>query len=193
MKKTAIGMSVGVALLVVASLALAWGPGYGRGAGYSAGPYDQSCLNVPGLNLTADQSGRLNSLQQAFLNGTLPMRNELAAKALELRTMMAQPGTDAAKISAKQQEIFAMQQKMQEKSLASQGNARNILTPQQLSMLPAGCGLGAAAGSGYGRGTGYGSGTGGGYGRGMGYSSGFGGGYSRGRGMGRGGGSGRAW
>ena len=98
---------------------------------------------------------------------------------------MAQPSANAATISAKQQEIFALQQKTQEKSLAYQTNARNIMTPQQLSMLPPGCGLGFAAGSGYG------SGFGSGYGQG--YGAGTGGGYGRGRGMGRGAGSGRAW
>ena len=185
MKRTAIGISIVMALLVTASLALAWGPGYGRGYGYAAGPYAGGCWDAPDLNLTSDQTGKLTGLQQQFLNETLPVRNEMATKALELRTMMAQPGGDAAKISAKQQEILALQQKMQEKSLAYQTNARNSLTPQQLSALPPGCGLGFAAG------TGYGGGYGGGYGRGMGYSSGFGGGNGRGRGMGRGGGFGR--
>jgi len=185
MKRTAIGISIVTALLVTASLALAWGPNYGRGAGFAA-PTAYGCLYTPNFNLTAEQSGKLTGLQQQFLNETLPVRNEMATKALELRTMMAQPGGDAAKISAKQQEIFTLQQKIQEKSLAYQTNARNALTPQQLSMLPPGCGLGFAAGSGYGAGFS-------GYGRGMGFSSGFGGGYSRGRGMGRGAGFGRAW
>jgi Spy/CpxP family protein refolding chaperone len=186
MKKTAIGLSVVAALLVTASLALAWGPGYGRGAG-NTGAYGSGCLYAPSFNLTAEQSGNLTSLQQQFLNETLPIRNEMAAKSLEIRNLMAQPSANAASISAKQQEVFTLQQKMQEKSLAYQTNARNMLTPQQLSMLPPGCGLGFAAGSGYG--AGFGSG----YGRGMGYNSGFGGGYSRSRGMGRGAGYGRAW
>ncbi len=187
MKKTAIGIVVVVALLVAASLAVAWGPGYGRGAGYPAGPAYSGCLYAPNVNLTAEQTARLNSLQQAFLNETLPVRNEMASSAMEVRTLMAQPGTDSAKVTAKQREIFALQQKLQERSLAYQSDARNILSPQQLSALPPGCGLGFAAG------TGYGTRYGGGYGRGMGYSSGFGSGNGRGRGMGRGGGFGRTW
>jgi len=183
MKKTVMAIGVVAALLVAASLSLAWGPGYGKGAGYAAGPYSRGCWYAPGINLTAEQTAKLNSLQQAFLNETLPMRNEMASKAMEVRTLMAQPGTDAAKITAKQREIFALQQKLQEKPLTYQSDARNILSPQQLSALPPGCGLGFAAGTGYG----------GGYGRGMGYSSGFGGGNGRGRGMGRGGGFGRTW
>ncbi len=186
MKKTAIGINVVAALLVTASLALAWSPGYGRGTGYAA-PSAYGCLYAPNFNLTAEQSGKLNGLQQQFLNETLPIRNELASKSMELRNLMAQPSPNAATISAKQQEIFVLQQKMQEKSLAYQTNARNILTPQQVSQLPPGCGLGFAAGAGYG------AGFGGGYGRGMEDSSGFGTGYGRGRGMGRGAGFGRAW
>ncbi len=145
MKKTAIGISIVVALFVTASLAFAQGPGYGRGYGYAASPY-YGCLSAPNFNLTADQTGKLNSLQQQFLNETLPIRNELAAKSLELRNLMAQPSPNAATIWAKQPEIFALQQKMQEKSLAYQTNARNVLTPQQVSQLLPGCGLGFAAG-----------------------------------------------
>ncbi len=173
MKKTVIGVSVVVALLAAASLAIAWGPGYGRGFGYTGDPASRECWYAPNFNLTAEQSGKLTGLQQQFMNETLPIRNELAAKSLELRNLMAQPSPSAATISAKQQEIFALQQKMQEKSLPYQTNARNVLTPQQVSQLPPGCGLGFAAGTGYG--------------------SGFGGGYGRGRGMGRGMGYGRAW
>jgi Spy/CpxP family protein refolding chaperone len=185
MKRTAIGISILMAFLLTASMALAWGPGYGRGAGYAA-PSAYGCLYAPNFNLTAEQSGRLTGLQQQFQNETLPVRNELAAKSLELRSLMAQPSPNSATISAKQKEIFALQQKMQEKSLAYQANARSALTPQQISQLPPGCGLGFAAG------TGYGASYGGGYGRGMGYSAGFGTGYGRGRGMGRGAGFGRA-
>jgi Spy/CpxP family protein refolding chaperone len=141
MKKTAIGVSVAAALLVTASLALAWGPGYGRGAGF-AGPSAYGCLYAPNFNLTAEQSGKLTGLQQQFLNETMPVRNDLAAKSLELRGLMVQASPNAAAISAKQQEIFALQQKMQEKSLAYQTNARSVLTPPQLSQLPPGCSLG---------------------------------------------------
>jgi len=172
MKKTVFGLSVVAALLVTASLALAWGPGYGRGGGY-AGAAGYGCLYAPNFNMTTEQSGSLSSLQQQFLNETLPIRNEMAAKSLEIRNLMAQPSANAATISVKRQEIFTLQQKIQEKTLAYQTNARNILTPQQLSMLPPGCGLGFAAGRGYG--------------------GGFGGGYGKGRGMGRGAGFGRAW
>ncbi len=182
MKKTAIGISVVTALLLTASLALAWGPGYGRGAGFAA-PAAYGCLYAPNFNLTAEQSGKLSSLQQQFLNETMPLRNELAAKSLELRSLMVQPSPNSALISAKQKEIFELQQKMQEKSLAYQTNARSLLTPQQIAQLPPGCGLGFAAGTGYGAG----------YGRGMGYNAGFGAGYGPGRGVGRGAGFGRAW
>ncbi|NWF55692.1 MAG: periplasmic heavy metal sensor, partial [Syntrophaceae bacterium] len=179
MKKTAIGISVVTVFLVTASLALAWGHGYGRGAGFAT-PSAYGCLYAPNFNLTAEQTGKLTGLQQQFLNETLPIRNELAAKSLELRSLMVQPSPNAAAISAKQKEISALQQKMQEKSLSYQTNARSLLTPQQLSQLPPGCGLGFAAGFGYG------AGFRGGYGRGMGYNPGFSGGYGRGRGMGGG-------
>ena len=158
MKKLIIATSVMLVLLVAVSHAVAWGP-------------------AANLNLTAEQSGKLNSLHQEFLEETLPIRNELASKALEFRTLLASPSTDKTQVKAKQQEMFVLQNKMQEQFLAYRLDAREILTPDQISMLPPGCGLGFAAGAGYGRGTGYGKGRGGGMGYGKGY----------GRGMGRGG------
>lgn len=159
MKKIIIATSVMLVLLVAVSHAVAWGP-------------------AGNLNLTAEQSEKLNGLHQGFLKETLPIQNELASKALEFRTLLASPSTDKTQVKAKQQEMFVLQNKMQEKSLAYRLDAREILTPDQISMLPPGCGLGFAAGAGYGRGTGYGKGRGGG----MGYGKGYGRGMGRGRG-----------
>ena len=171
MKKTAMAIGIVAALFVVtASLALAWGPGYGRGAGYAAGLGYNRCFYAPNVNLTADQTAKFTTRQQTFLNEILPLRNELAAKTMELRTLMAQPEADVAKITAKQRETFALQQKLQEKSMTYQLDSRSILTPQQLTALPPGCGLGFASGTGYGRAMNYGAG----YGRGMGRGAGFG-------------------
>lgn len=172
MKKTVLGLSLAAAFLATSSLALSWGPGYGRGARY-AGASGYGCLYAPNFNFTAEQSGKLSSLQQQFLNEALSIRNELAAKSLELRSLMVQPSPNRDVISAKQKEIFALRKKMQEKSLAYQTEARSVLTPQQISLLPPGCGPGFAAGSGYGPG--------------------FGGGYGKGRGMSRGPRFGRVW
>jgi len=151
MKKAMIGMSVLVVLLTAVSQAVAWCP-LGRGIAYA-----------PNLNLTAEQSGKLNTLKQDFFKETLPIRNELASKVMEFRALLTQPSTDAGKIKAKQKEIFALQQKLQEKSVAYHLDARKILTAEQISMLPPGCGLGFLAGAGYGSGRGYGRG----YGQGM--------------------------
>ena len=163
MKKTVIAISVILVFLVAVSQAMAWHP-MGRSFGYAEN-----------LNLTAEQSRNLNAHQQDFLKEALPIRNELAIKALEFRTLLAQSSTDKSKVKAKQQEIFALQKKLQEKSLAYELDARDILTPEQISMLPPGCGLGfmaSAGGMGYGKGCGRGMGNGGGYGRGMGYHAG---------------------
>ncbi len=55
---------------------------------------------------------------------------------------MAQSGSDAAVIAAKQREISSLQQSLQERSLAYQFDARNILTSQQISRLPQDAGSG---------------------------------------------------
>ncbi|MDM8555457.1 periplasmic heavy metal sensor [Desulfococcaceae bacterium HSG7] len=185
MKKILIIISVSAMLLAVISYAGAWSsPTQGRG--FNAIP-----------NLTTEQSGKIDNLRQDFIKVSLPLRNELDAKKQELRTLLAQPSADAAALKVKQKEIFAMQQQLQEKSLVFYLDARAVLTPEQVSGMPAGCGLGFLTGTGFGRGYGQGMGYGKGGGRskgcgqGMGYGKGGGRGKGCGQGMGYGKGGGR--
>ena len=184
MKKALIIISVSVALLAVITYAGAWNPpAQGRG------------LNtIP--KLTTEQSGKIDNLRQEFIKASLPLRDELAARKQEFRTLLSQPSADAASLKAKQKEILALRQQLQEKSLASHLDARAVLTPEQVSGLPAGYGLGFLTGTGlgrgygrdmsYGRGCGRGMGYGKGRGRSMGYDRGSGQGMGYGKGCGRG-------
>ena len=118
------------------------------------------------LNLTDEQIGKFDILQQEYLEEILPIRNELGAKALELHAILAQPSADRTKVTAIEQEMFALQQKLQEISWAYRLRAQEILTPQQVSMLPPGYSLGFSAWPGHGQGMEYERGR----GRGMGNS-----------------------
>ncbi len=169
MKKTIVAVLV-VALLVTAGVAMAqgWGrgPGYGPGSGPGYGPRGAW---GPGLNLTPEQSQKMQALQEGFLKETLPLRNELQIKQLELRTLWAQTNPDQAKILAKQKEINALRGQLQEKGTQNRLEMRKILTPEQQAQLGA---YGPGFGPGYGMkggmmGGGFGSG------RGMGYGTGY--------------------
>ena len=143
MKKLSI-LTVGVVLVLSASLAFAgpWGRGHGRGPGYGMAPYAASTLN-----LSAEQSGELQTVRETYLKEVTPLQNQLYSKRAELRLLWGKHAPDQAAITAKQKEIFGLQQQLQEKTTQYQFDCRNVLTPDQQSQM-------AALGPGYGRGHG---------------------------------------
>ncbi len=171
MKKMIVGLMV-VALLATAGMAMA--QGWGRGMGYGPGPgagygpgsgmgYGPKDSWGPALNLTAEQNQKIEAMREGFFKETLPLRNEMQIKHLELRTLWAQTNPDQDKILAKQKEINALKMQLQEKATKNRLEMRKVLTPEQQAQLGA-----------------YGSGFGPGFGPGMGMRGGFG----PGRGMG---------
>jgi len=144
MKKTMIiGLSLVVALALMATVASARGPGFGHGfggPGYGSPP-------IP--NLTAEQSAQIQTLRDGFLKEAEPLQKELYAKGQEFRQLWATPNADAAAIKAKQDEIFSLRTQLQEKTTSLRLEIRKILTPEQLAQLP-------AAGGGFGPGMGFG-------------------------------------
>jgi len=179
MKKLIIISALFVAALLWAFSAEAWW-GRGRG-GPGADPGWQGSMY--GLNLTQEQTSKMNSLHQAFAKDTADLNAKIYQKQLELNGLLLQTTPDAAKITGLQKEISGLQLQLSEKSVSYQLAARKVLTPEQLGQLPAGCtfgfgnmmggggpgpgygcGMGPGCGSGYGRG--YGCGRGPGYGRG---------------------------
>jgi Spy/CpxP family protein refolding chaperone len=164
-----------ITLMWTLSAEAQWWGGRGRGAGQGqwANPY--------GINLTDDQTKKLNSLHQSFLKDTGELNIKIDQKQLELNSLLLETNPDAQKAANLQKEISALQSQFNEKRINYQLEARKILTPEQLSQLPPGCtfgfgnlmggpgpgyGCGMGPGCGYGRGGGYGCGRGPGYGRG---------------------------
>jgi Spy/CpxP family protein refolding chaperone len=159
-----------IAVLVVAlsfSAGAAMAQGWGRGAGYGPGSgsgYGPRGAWGSGLSLTPEQNQKLQALQESFLKKTLPLRNEMQVKQLDLRTLWSQSNPDQAKILAKQKEINTLRGQLQEMGIQNRLELRNILTPEQQAQLgPNGPGFGMrgrmmAGGFGPGRGMGYGTG-----------------------------------
>jgi Spy/CpxP family protein refolding chaperone len=159
-----------VAVLVVAlslSTGAAMAQGWGRGSGYGPGSgpgYGPRGAWGPGLNLTSEQNQKLQALQESFLKQTLPLRNEMQIKQFDLRTLWAQSNPDQGKILAKQKEINALREQLQEKGIQNRLEIRKILTPEQQAQFGIyGPGYGMrggmmAGGFGPGRGMGYGTG-----------------------------------
>ena len=106
---------VGGALLAMSSLAIAAGPGFGRGNNPNCpGGFDQ-------LNLTAEQKTKLNDLREKTWKDTVTLRNEMQTKRLELRTLWTNPNPDKDKIQAKMTN--------------SRLEARKQLTPEQAAQV----------------------------------------------------------
>jgi Spy/CpxP family protein refolding chaperone len=166
MKKSILIIVLFVATLLWTFSAEAW---WGRGGGgRGAGPGWQGSMY--GVNLTQDQSAKMNSLHQSFAKETADLKTKIYQKQLDLNSLLLEQTPDAAKISALQKEISGLQLQLNEKSVSYQLEARKVLTPEQLAQLPAGCtfGFGNVTGRGQGYGCGMGPGCGSGYGRGYG-------------------------
>ena len=157
MKKTIIiGLCLTLALALVGTAALAWGPGFGRGfgPGFGAGP-GSGYPAIP--NLTAEQSEQIKALQEAFLKENEPLQKEMAAKGEELRSLRFAPNADAAAFRAKQEELFGLRTQLQEKFSSLRTEVQKVLTPEQLAQLPAvGPGRGIGPGAGFGPSAGFG-------------------------------------
>lgn len=150
MKKfAALTVALGLAALLGTS-AMAAGPGMGGGPGMGYGYHHGYA------NLTPEQQAEVDQARAAFLNDTLKLRQEIAAKRAELSTLYAQPNPDQAKIKALSDEMVDLHAQLAKK--------RNEYTAK----LPAGTfrGMGGRGmgGGGMGGGMGFGGGMGGGRG-----------------------------
>jgi Spy/CpxP family protein refolding chaperone len=150
MRKTfVVGLCLALGLALVATAAMAWGPGFGPrfGRGFGGPAY-----GIPPIqDLTAEQSAQIQTLRDGFLKEVEPLQQELFAKQTELRTLWSSPSSDPSAIAAKQKEIFNLQAQLQEKGTNLGLEIRKVLTPEQLAELPAfnqGAGFGPGPGFG---------------------------------------------
>lgn len=148
MKKTfIIGLSLVLGLAVVATVALAWGPGFGPGFGRGFGGPAFGSPPIP--NLTAKQSAQIQAFRDGFLKEIGPLQKELYTKGTELHSLWSSPNPDQAAIAAKHKEIFNLQSQLRDKATNLGLEIRKVLTPEQLAQLPA-FGQGVAFGPGMG-------------------------------------------
>src|SRR4030067_773524 len=114
MKKTTIvGLSLILVLALVATVALAWGPGFGPWFGRGFGGPAAGVPPIP--NLTAEQA-KIQTLRETSLKEIEPLQKNLWTKRTELRNLWLSSNADQAATTAKQKEIFALQSKLQEKT-----------------------------------------------------------------------------
>lgn len=128
MKKIVVfGLSLPWSVLLI--VAIATGQGIGGIRGYAIGPA------IPGL--TAEQISKIQSLQQAYLEKTEPLWQELAARRKEIRSLWLAPNPDRAAVTAKEREILALQSKLQREAINLRLEMRKMLTPEQQAQFGA--------------------------------------------------------
>ncbi len=129
MKKTTIvGLGLILALALVATVALAWGPGFGPGFGRGFGGPAFGSPPIP--NLTAEQSAQIQALRDGFLKEIEPLQKELYTIGTELRNLWQSPNPDQATVAAKQKEMFNLRSQLQEKATNLGLEIRKVLTPE---------------------------------------------------------------
>jgi zinc resistance-associated protein len=148
MKKTIIiGLCLALGLALIATVALAWGPGLGPGFGRGFGGPAYGSPPIP--NLTAEQSSKIQTLREAFLKEIEPLQKDLWTKRTELGNLWLSSNVDPAVITAKQKEFLDLQAKLQEKATNLGLGIKKSLAPEQLAQLPPfgpGMGFGARMG-----------------------------------------------
>ncbi len=110
------------------------------------------------MNLTTEQASQLFDLKQKFMNDTAGLRKEMMVKRTELAALWRADNPDEKQILAKQKELNALKEQMQQKAVGFKMQARKICPQGPVSMGPGGgmgaCGMGMARGHGGGMGHG---------------------------------------
>jgi len=134
-----------ISLVAVLALALTLGlaasswarPGGGMGGGMGC--------NMGAMNLTPDQAGKFFDLKEKFRNDTAAARKQMMVKHAELAALWKAEKPDQAAINAKQKEVNALRDQMQEKRTAFQLEARKI-APELAQGFGRGMGRGMGGG-----------------------------------------------
>ncbi len=128
--KRRITIAAGILLIgLIATAAFAYGGGRGHGGWFCDGR--GMMAGFYGLNLTADQTAKINALRDNHWKEVQPLRDKMFTKRNELRTLWLETNPDPAKINAAQKEVNLLRDQMQEKRTAFRLSALNVLTPEQ--------------------------------------------------------------
>ena len=143
MKKVMMIVAVIALAAIVTSPAMAY---RGMGMGYGSGPGNVADIGAArGLDLTAEQTEKINAMRAAHLKDIQPLRDQVYSKSKELRTLWLAATPDREKITALQKEAQGLRDQLTDKLTTYRLELRKILTPEQLAKVQAyGSGRGMA-------------------------------------------------
>lgn len=141
------GMGRGMGYWVNYNNAYAAAPQYNQYAGY------QGFYNQPALNLTQEQSQKINDIRTQFSSQNVELYGKLLQKRIELQNLMSVENIDQNTVNLKIDEINKTQAEIQKKNVAFYEKMRNVLTDEQKAVADTDpYGYGAAGFVPYGRG-----------------------------------------
>ncbi|HYA13218.1 MAG TPA: Spy/CpxP family protein refolding chaperone [Syntrophales bacterium] len=136
MKKFTLTLVTVLAVMALAAYAFAVGPGMERGRGGGA-CYGGEIMALSKLDLTAEQTAKVNALREAHLRDIKPLRDKMFIKRGDLKLLWLQTNPDKDKIMAAQKEIRTLRDQMQDKMTAYRLEVLKVLTPEQREKLKA--------------------------------------------------------
>ena len=153
MKKLTTILVTLIAVTALTASAFAFGPGWGRGHGGGA-YYGGDVTALSELNLTAEQTAKINALRETHLKDIKPLQDKMFSKRGELRLLWLQQNPDQDKILAVQKEIRTIRDQMQDKMTTQRLEVLKVLTPEQQEKVKSfrmgrGFGPGMRGGSGF--------------------------------------------
>jgi Spy/CpxP family protein refolding chaperone len=89
------------------------------------------CLLPEDLDLTRQQLDQMKSIERRYLNDMAALRTEILNERYRLRKLLSDPTSRATDIRSQQKQVFALENRIQERILDYQLEVRDILTPEQ--------------------------------------------------------------
>lgn len=120
-----------LATLATSAFAFDWGRGQGWGQRERGGLSGISKY----LNLTDDQTAKINALQKAHLKDIKPLQDEMFSKRGDLRILWLEKEPNQEKILTMQKEIRTIRDQMHDKATEFKVAVAKILTPEQKEKL----------------------------------------------------------
>ena len=158
MRKTIIALGLAVMALSGVTYLYAQDPGFGPG--HRGMPRQESWCREKWDSLAPEQKTEFQNLRNKFNEEIAPLRKEMVTKRLELQSLWTNPTADPIVITAKEKELRDLQNQMRDKMIQYRLEARNFLTPEQITEFGTGCGMGSGFRGGRMMGSGRGIGTG---------------------------------
>jgi Spy/CpxP family protein refolding chaperone len=138
-KLTFLLTAIGLSILLSAPVS-AFGPREGRGTSDGYKKTDDRGSAIRGLNrlnLSEDQNAKIDALHLAHQQDIRPIREKMADKSVELRRLWLQTDPDRNKITAKQKEVRALRDQLEDKKTAYRFEVNKVLTAEQKEKLAA--------------------------------------------------------